>query len=116
GPGLGVEQERMPVQFDLGRRIAQQRQRALEPALADPAPGADHVGPDIDSHAPIMAAERAAAKAAAAAGATPAANVPSRASALPRAMALSPFRDARPRSSARRDAMRARGCSSAIRR
>src|SRR5690606_40880324 len=46
GPGLGVEQERMPVQFDLGRRIAQQRQRALEPALADPAPGADHVGPD----------------------------------------------------------------------
>src|SRR5690606_35442800 len=58
GAGIGIEQEGMPVHLELRRLGAEQFQAALEAALADPAPGADHVGPDIDSHATVMGAGR----------------------------------------------------------
>src|SRR5260370_566361 len=42
----GIEKERPPVDFD--RHVRRQRQRVLDPALADVAPRAHHVGDDID--------------------------------------------------------------------
>ena len=45
----GIEEERPPA--DLDRHIRHQRQRILDPALADIAPRADHVGDDVDLQA-----------------------------------------------------------------
>ena len=42
----GIEEERTPVHFD--RNVRHQRQRVLDPLFADIAPGADHVGNDVD--------------------------------------------------------------------
>src|ERR1700692_4405695 len=42
----GIEKERPPANLD--RNIRRQRQRVLDPALADVTPGAHDVGDDID--------------------------------------------------------------------
>jgi hypothetical protein len=55
GQGLGcgrrgrVELEAPPLDLDIVTAV-EQRERLLEPALADVAPRADHVGPDLDLH------------------------------------------------------------------
>lgn len=42
----GIEEERTEIQLD--RNIGHERERALDPVLADIAPGAHHIGDDID--------------------------------------------------------------------
>ena len=51
---VGVELERQPLDRDLARTSL--AERALEPALADIAPGADDVGEDRDVHHNLAAA------------------------------------------------------------
>ncbi|MNS92922.1 hypothetical protein D3C72_1270700 [compost metagenome] len=50
GVRIRIELERLPVDLEFGRVGAQQLHTLLEAMLADPAPGADHVGVDVDSH------------------------------------------------------------------
>jgi len=57
GVRIGVKLERLPVDLEFGRIGAQQLHTLLEAMLADPAPGADHVGVDVDSHPPDMGAD-----------------------------------------------------------
>ncbi len=49
-----VQLERLPVDIEFRRIGAQQLHALLETMLADPAPGTDHVGVDVDSHPPDM--------------------------------------------------------------
>jgi hypothetical protein len=50
GVRVRVQLERLPVDIEFRRIGAQQLHALLEAMLADPAPGADHVGVDVDSH------------------------------------------------------------------
>ena len=47
-----VELEASPLDLDVARVVTELGKDALEPALADEAPRADDVGPDLDLHAP----------------------------------------------------------------
>jgi hypothetical protein len=57
GRGVGVQLETPPGDLDLAG-VLELAERVLKPALADVAPGAHDVGPDLDLHssAPVVAA------------------------------------------------------------